>query len=166
MIRRALSSLIIVVLLLAWGHSAWQAQGLRAQVHQLQLENRAAQAKNKRLERGQAQTAEVPSWPARADAHIARAGEALSRADVGRAERELAAGAEDLRRAARAPAEQTQTAIVQAHEQIMHLNKQLKTLQALMQNLSTKTAPQIGLLRAQAAKLQAQAHALWHAEQP
>lgn len=166
MIRRVLSNIVIVALLAAWGYSAWQTQQLRAQVRTLQSENRAAHAQNKRLERGQAQSDTNVSWPSRAEAHIARAGEALSRGDVNRAQRELAAGAEDMQRAARAPAEQTQTAIVRARAQIAQLDKRLQTLQAQIQDVSAKTAPQISLLRAQASKLHAQAHALWRAGQP
>jgi len=165
MIRRALSNLVIVALLAAWGYSAWQTHGLRMQVRALQSENRAARAQNARLAQRQTRSDAPPSWLARADAHLARAGEALSRADVGRAQREMAAGAADMQRAARAPAEQTQTALVRARAQITRVDERLKTLQAQMQELSAKTAPQIGLLRVQAAKLQAQAHALWRAGQ-
>ncbi len=163
MIRRALSSIIIVALLAAWGWSAWQVQQLRVQVRALQSENRAVHAQNKRLAHGQEPRAEDVSWLARADAHIQKAGDALSRGDVGRTQRELSAGANDMGRAVRAPAAQAGATLARTHAQITQLDQRLTALQARMQDLSARTAPQIGLLRAQAGKIQAQAHALWRA---
>ncbi len=166
MIRRALSSLIIFALLIAWGGSAWQVRQLRAQVRALQTENRVAHAQVRRAVRGQKSTAEDSSWLSRADAHFVRAQDALSRADVGRSERELTAGAQDMRLAARGPAEQTAAAVARARQQITQVDERLKTLQAQMQDLSAQTSPRISLLRAQAKKLQAQAHTLWPPGQP
>lgn len=163
MIRRAVSNIIIVALLAAWGWSAWQNHQLRAQVAALQGEQRASRMQAGQPRRGSGPSVQDGSWLARADAHIAQAGDALSRADVGRAQRELSLGAQDMQRAVRAPAEQTQTATVRARSQVAHLDAQLRTLQAQASKLSAATAPQVSLLQRQARKLQRQAHALWPA---
>lgn len=161
MIRRAVSSIIIVALLGAWGWSSWQVHQLRAQVGQLQREVRLSRVPPERRSGVPGREGKDPSWLSRVDAHIAKAGDALSRADLGRAERELAAGADDLRRAARAPAEQTQTALVRAHSQFVHLDRQLRAVQAQLATVSAATAPQARLLQRQARMLRAQARALW-----
>lgn len=166
MIRRVLSNIIIVLLLGAWGWSAWQAHELRIEVRALQAENRRTHTRQRQDARKQSGTDAGASWVDHANTHLARAEDALKQADTAKAQHELMAGAQDMQRAVRAPIDQTQTNIARAHAQIIQLNAHLALLQAQMRQISAATAPQIGLLRAQATHIQAQAHALWHDRQP
>jgi len=127
MIRRFLTRVLMVILIGVCGYNGWQIHQMQAEMTRLQAQLAASHHRA-----GPPVASLAPenaqSWLDRAERHAERARQAVARADFGTAQTEIAAGMEDVHRAAQEPEAKTQATLTQARRTLQSLQAQADDL--------------------------------------